>query len=255
MQLLTTPHSPSYHLPAISLEKTWPVLSMECLAWHELNSDEHFSSIPQAEVLTYIQRSIQFGEKVAQTHAKNDNLQQLINRLLKEKVRIQIKSSHPTGASIRAQYSRKPPTITIYQPSIQQMKRFFIQMYEPVSEEELIRLHLYHEWFHHLEETKCGYTYATLPKVIVKRWGPVILQKSIIRTREIAAHAFTAKALDLKWSPLLLDHLLSYQEQGWSKTRIREHFRDIRGQYESLLQSTVATEEESKDQDEHTDSE
>jgi hypothetical protein len=218
----------------IQLETDWPSLSLEELSLLELEKDPYHAIIPQTQFVTYIERSIRFGQEVAEKYGKNLQLQELINQLLRQGVRVQFKDNYPDHPSVRAQYSTKPPTIEIYRPSIQQIKQFFLQTKETICEEDCWLIHLYHEWFHHIEETKCGYTYQHLPKMKMKAWGPFTVQKPIRRTREIAAHAFTQATMKLAWSPLLLDHLILYQAQGWSITQIREHFQKIKQQWEEL---------------------
>jgi hypothetical protein len=227
----------------IQLETYWPSLSLEELALLELEKDPYYAIIPSAKIPIYIESSIRFGQEVAEKYGKNLPLQACINQLLQQGVRIQWKDNCPHHPSVRAQYSPKPPTIEIYRPSIQQIKQFFLQIQETPCEEEIWLIHLYHEWFHHLEETKCGHTYRHLPKIKMKAWGPFTLQKPIRRTREIAAHAFTQTMMQLTWSPLLLDHLILHQSQGWSITQMREHFQQIKQQWQQLTHPVLPQEE------------
>jgi hypothetical protein len=109
----------------------------------------------------------------------------------------------------------------------------------PLHEEDIIAIHLYHEWFHFLEERKSGRTDLRLPKVIVSKTGSYKHKKTIAKTREIAAHAFTQRALQLSWSPLLLDYLLTYKKQG--KEVIRSQFKKMKESYELLLEEIEKT--------------
>jgi hypothetical protein len=230
----------------IPLETYWPSLSLEELSLLELEKDPYYAIIPPAKIPIYIEKSIQFGQEVAVKYGENLPLHAFINRLLQQGIRIQWKENCLHHPSIRAQYSPKPPVIEIYRLSIQQIKQFFLQTKETVCEEDAWLIHLYHEWFHHIEETKCGYTYQHLPRVKMKVWGPFTRQKPLRRTREIAAHAFTQALMNLTWSPLLLDHLILYQSQGWSITQIRAHFQQIKQQWKELT-SPVLPQEETED--------
>ena len=117
----------------------------------------------------------------------------LINRVIQSGVRdpFMEREGHDSTGWIRAQYRRKPPTIEIYKPSLKQLGRFFRQSGYHVNPDDLIALHLYHEWFHHLESSSLGRTDHRLPKAEKKRWGPLVFRRRIHRLREIAAHAFT----------------------------------------------------------------
>jgi hypothetical protein len=237
-------------LESISLEKAWPVLSPELLAFTELEQDELYPYIKAELIPTYIEKSIQYGQQVAGSYTKPYNFRELINLLLKQGVRVRFLQQPPLNQWVRARYTKKPAMIEIYRSSIEQIGQFFSEMKEPVSEEELYRLHLFHEWFHHLEETKYGRTDLLLPRVKLKSWGPFISKKPIYKTREIAAHSFTQTALGLQWSPLLLDQILLFIQQGWTKTQIREHFRQIKQKYEQFTKNLTGTEEENGIEDE-----
>lgn len=224
-------------LTDVMLEKAWPVLSAQALAFTELEQDEFYSFIRQEEIPHYIDTAIQLGQEAAKTHTANFSLKELMNELIKQRVKVRFLNHQPQGDWVRAQYTKKPATIEIYRSSLEQMKQFFLRMNEHVCHDDLLKLHLYHEWFHHLEETKIGRTDLALPKIKIKQWGPFTAKKSIRRIREIAAHAFTQTAMGLNWSPLLLDHLLLHIHQGWTPTQIREHFQRIRHQYEQLVKT------------------
>ncbi|WP_139179454.1 hypothetical protein [Lihuaxuella thermophila] len=241
------PESNTKRLKTVSLEKAWPVLSPFCLAYTELERDEWYPFIQPEQIPFYIDQAIRIGQEAACSYAKDFNLQELINVLLKQGVGVRFLNQHALDEWVRAQYLAKTSTIEIYRPSLDQMEQFFRMMNQPVCTEDIICLHLYHEWFHHLEETKCGRTDLALPKIKIKK-GLLTTKKTIRRTREIAAHAFTQAAMGLNWSPLLLDQLLFLTKQGWTKIQIREHFQKIK----KLVQTIQSTSAEEEIQDEST---
>lgn len=237
------PENKRKQLKTVSLEKTWPVLSPVCLAYTELEQDEFYPFIQPEQIPLYIEKAMQFGQDASRLYAKDFRLQELINVLLKQGVRVQFLNKHASDGWVRAQYLAKSSTIEIYRPSLEQLEQFFLLMNQPVYTEDIICLHLYHEWFHHLEETRCGRTDLALPKIKIKKKGALTSKKTIRRTREIAAHSFTQTAMGLNWSPLLLDHLLFMTKQGWTKIQIREHFQKIKKQVELIMQRTRSEEE------------
>ncbi|KPC77908.1 hypothetical protein ADL26_01545 [Thermoactinomyces vulgaris] len=215
-------------LAEIHLDRHWPSVDPQTLFQLELKQDEYYEHIPPDALPYYVEQAMKKGQTVASLHGRPLSLRTLLNQLLKEGVCIRFQDAHPHDPFIRAQYRKKPKTIEIYRRSLQQIDQFFDAMGESVAEEEIMLLHLYHEWFHHLEETRCGRTDADLAKVVVKRMGPFKQRKGILRTREIAAHTFTQAVMKLPWSPLLLDYLLDFQQRGWSKSEIREHFQRLK---------------------------
>jgi hypothetical protein len=235
---------PNYakRLQAVSLEKKCPHVDPFYLFFSELEQDEFYPHIPKDQLLNYIQQATQAGERVAKQYARADHVKDMLNQLLKQKIRVRILEKHSSDPSVRAQYIKKPATIVVFRYSIQQIRDFFRRLGEEVKEEDILLLHLYHEWFHHLEETQCGRTDYALPKVIVKQRGPFALKKPIYRLREIAAHSFTQKAMDLSWTPLLLDHLLTFKQKGWSHAQIREHFQRLKTAVDLFLESETVHE-------------
>ncbi|TCS96634.1 hypothetical protein EDD58_101270 [Hazenella coriacea] len=231
-------------LHQVSLSVIWPTLPFTYLAYLELEQDELFSKIPDEKIPQLIQLAMEHGEKAAKKFAKNLELTFLINTLLKQGVRVRFFQHQPANSWIRAQYIRKPPSIEIYRSSLSQMETFFREMKQPVGEKDLIQLHLVHEWFHHLEETKIQRTDLILPRAKQKIWGPFVSHKPIRRLREIAAHTFTEQVLKLTWSPLLLDHLLLLKDQGKSRLQIREYFQSVRQRVEPIFHPPAPPSEE-----------
>lgn len=97
-------------------------------------------------------------------------------------------------------------------------------------------LHMCHEWFHHLEETRLGRTDQQLPKLVMRKVGPVMFKQSVESTREIAAHAFTQQVMGLSWYPLLLDMLISQSERKVKKEQIRESFNSLKHEFERAVE-------------------
>ncbi|PTX59341.1 hypothetical protein C8P63_11236 [Melghirimyces profundicolus] len=226
-----------HRLKTIPLEKFWPTLPADALAFTELEQDEMYPFLPTRLIPRYLEEAMAFGREAAKGESCGGDLTRLINRILRSGVRVDFVRRKVTdpGGWVRAQYRPKPPTIEIYRSSMDQLRTFFEQSVHRVAEDDLIALHLYHEWFHHLESTRFGRADHRLPKVRKKRWGPFVFRQRVYRLREIAAHSFTQETMELSWSPLWLDHLLLLTEKGWSKSRIREHFRQLNDRFEALI--------------------
>lgn len=230
-------------LGSLRIERIWPMLTPIQLAYLELKQDPYFSYLPPNEITTYLQKTIDYGKKVATDLPAHTNLSDLLNHILKKGLRICYRKIHPTDSQIRAQYIHRPATIEIYENSIKQIQHFISEQITRIREDELICLHLYHEYFHHLEETEIERADLKLPKCTLKKWGPFTIKKSFSSLREIAAHAFAQTMMGLHWSPLLLDRLIYYTKQGWTKTQIREYFARVKQELAELSEASLAAAE------------
>lgn len=232
-----------FSLSSVSLEHKYPSLPSEYLFVLELEQDEYFPFLAADEVPLIIHQAMQRGTIAAKHWDDRYSLKEMVNLLLKEGLTVQFKDKHAENPSIRAEYDKRKSLISIYRQSVCQIHKLFQDMKFSVPEEDLFLLHLVHEWFHHLEETKAGRTDHALPRVTVKQKGPFAIRKPLQRLREIAAHTFTQTALKLSWSPLLLDYLLLYKDKGWSMGQIREIFKKEKGR----IQSTYYPEQTERD--------
>lgn len=224
-----------YHLSAVKLDYTYPLLTDEIIAWLDLKEDPHYSYIPSDQVRSYIITSIDCGRNAAQPYLQYKSYADWINLLLKHKIKVRFLSEPIHDRWVRAQYIRKTKNIEIYRSSINQLRSFFLSMDYPIYEEDLILLHLAHEFYHHLEEHHKKRTDLQVAKVIVKRIGPFIWKETIQRTREIAAHTFTQTILGIPWSPYHLDIFLQELQKGTSKPELRILFQKWKQEYDQHL--------------------
>jgi hypothetical protein len=219
----------------MNLDERCPTLPPKCLFVLELEQDEYFPHLSPSEVPLLIDQAIQKGILASGKWAEQkQSLKDMINLLIRQGITVRFLDRHPEKPAIRAEYNKKTKTIRIYRKSMHQIQRFFEELNIPVTEEDLFLLHLYHEWFHHLEETKIGRTDDELPRVTIKQKGPFAIRKRLSRLREIAAHAFVQQVFELNWSPLLLDYLLYFKEKGWSFGQIRESFQKEKERIQSV---------------------
>ncbi|SFF88345.1 hypothetical protein SAMN04488025_107105 [Planifilum fulgidum] len=224
-------------LSSIVLERAWPVLPAPVLALSELEQDEVYPLLDKRKIGTYLNRSLSIGREAARDMKFDGDLKTLLNRMLRSGVRIRFREGSGPGGTgwVRAQYRIRPPTITVFRSSVEQLNRFFRMTGNPVRREDLIALHLIHEWFHHLEVSHIGRTDLRLPQVVTTRLGPFPVRRPLKKTREIAAHAFVQEMMGLSFYPLLLDRLLLHLDRGLSKEQIREQFEKLRTRYRSQL--------------------
>ncbi len=226
------------YLQEIALERWWPTLPIPVLALMELKQDPLYSFLDERKIGDIIDQAIHYGKQAAKKMEVSKSPAQMIDQVIHSGVRIRFtQKATQHNQSIRAQYRTTPPTIDVYRHSLQELMRFFQKTGFHVRQEEIITLHVVHEWFHHMETSHWGRTDLKLPQVSVPLWGPIYKRRPLKRLREIAAHAFTQEIMGLPWSPLLLDHLLLLIQHGQSKQQIREHFSHLNSQYQMLLAS------------------
>lgn len=124
----------------------------------------------------------------------------------------------------RATYSPRPPVITIYLDSLEQLeevvRRFRLESYFPL--EALRKIQVAHELFHHLEVTAIGLLGDSV-KVQTLRLGPFRLTSGVKVLSEIGANAFAQELLGLPLSPLVLDYLTVCSDMGAVKRYMQEN--------------------------------
>lgn len=221
-------------IQSVDWEKYWPNLSPLYLSFLELERDPYYCFLPTHELEDYLKKAITIGEQTAKPYIHMDHLA-FFNHMIKKDIRIRLLDQHPEQSRIRAQYHKKKQTIFIYKNSMKEIQQFIANKIVTVSEIDLIALHAYHEWFHHLEETSIGRTDQKFRPVVIKERGPFLVKRTLLRLREIAAHAFTQTALALNWSPLLLDQFRYLQSKGYSNAQIRECFQDTKNSYYGII--------------------
>ena len=226
-------------LRSISLERVWPIASPEVLGYLELKDDELYGELRPNQVGPYVEGALEIGRQAGREFSYDGDLARLMDRISQSgtKVTFVDERKRESDKLVRAQYERRPPRILVYRPSLEQMEHFFLKSGYRVRPEDVIALHMCHEWFHHLEETRFGRTDYQLPKIAMRKIGPVTFKQSVESTREIAAHAFTQQVMGLPWYPLLLDVLITHSERKMKKEQIRDRFHRLRYEFEQLREA------------------
>lgn len=228
-------------LNRISIERVWPVLDTEVLAFTELRQDELYPNIRSNQIVSYIEGAVEFGRQASKEYAYKGDLAPLMEHIVRSDTRVTFVDEQQKDGDklIRAQYIRKPATILVYRPSLEQMDHFFLRSGFHIRQEDLIALHVCHEWFHHLEDTRFGRTDDKLPKIVMRKVGPVMFKQPVESTREIAAHAFTQQVMGLSWYPLLLDLLIDHSERKVKKEQIRDSFNRLKQEFKRAVEADV----------------
>lgn len=230
-------------LKSVSLERIWPTVEAKVLAFSELKQDELYPNIRPNQIESYIEGALEFGRQAGSEYTYDGNLAPLMRYIAASDTRVSFLDEKVQDGDklIRAQYERKPANILVYRPSLEQMDRFFLKGGFRICQEDLMALHMCHEWFHHLEETRFGRTDRQLPKIVMRKVGPVAFRHPVESTREIAAHAFTQQVMGLSWYPLLLDVLIAQSDRKVNKAQIRDSFQRLKHEFEKVKEAELTT--------------
>lgn len=193
----------------------------EALAGLELEQDPLFHKIPEAKLPYYVQASLKRGREAASA-CQGEDIRSLCKR---EGLRYEVTERSGTfhNVSFRAQidFAAVPPEIIIYSASLQSMRQAYRDAFEsgeaapePEGEQDqaeldrLVDIHLAHEFYHYLEFRSGRFTNEELEPVEVFRLGSLYTKRaSVVKTSEIAAHAFCKELLGLPVLPNLLDYV------------------------------------------------
>ncbi|VYU67651.1 hypothetical protein [Clostridium tertium] len=182
------------------------LLNDEVLSLLELKEDMLFHKLSKDDIAYYIKESINIGKNLAKEY-KDKNIE---NILKENNVEIKVeKDSLGKKDSIRAEihFDKKTKEIKIYEDSINKMFNTVKDSSLKINKKKIYEIHLAHEFYHFLEFKDDNYTNNKLKKIVSISIGPLKRKSTILKTREIAAHAFCKELLNLKFHPKALDYI------------------------------------------------
>lgn len=114
---------------------------------------------------------------------------------------------------VHAEYSARPPKITLYLPAIHRLARHVrrSRLAHDAGPAALQDIFVAHELYHHFDCARGKDSLARRHRVDIFRFGPWRWTSGLASLAEIAAGAFAQAMLDLPFHPALLDHLLMQQ--------------------------------------------
>jgi hypothetical protein len=161
------------------------------------SAHKQFTLLSPEEQNQFIQVSIATGEKVARTVKQDYNdipLPSLLDRL-GIKIEYDDRNQQIGNMAIRAKYSGNPPTITIYQKTIQQIAA---TRNINLSLEQLEEIALVHELYHHISLRKIQNPKSQIPNMEMRKKVPRLFD-------ELAAQSFVHDLLNMKSFEVLLN--------------------------------------------------
>jgi hypothetical protein len=189
------------------------------LGFLELKKSSVFAKIPQTGYSDYVDRSLDAGARAAEEFIGRD-----IRDVLKEydiKIEQGVQKSKNTPVRLRADinFSKKHTSmIRIYEDSIRSIARDCnpaVAKKFRLSPDQIVNVHLAHEFFHYLEFLNDDPVSAQLPKVQIFKILGWKYRVDVVQCSEIAANAFAKSVCGTRVLPNYYDFIyLAIKEDG-----------------------------------------
>lgn len=205
-------------------------LNDEILSLLELMEDSLFHKIPKEKIKYYINESIQIGKNLANEYSNKD-----IGALLKNHgVELVIKECcESKKLDIRGEiiFDKEEKQIIIYKNSIDQIIETLKKHELSISRKEVYNIHLVHEFYHFLEYSNNDNTNYKIDKIEIGLGRFIKRKATILKTREIAAHAFCKEILNLKFHPKLLDYIYLLENKKINLIEFKKYIKELEENY------------------------
>lgn len=205
----------------------WGQISDEIMAYCDLKEDPMFSKIANKDI--YIRGSVAIANKVASLYENKD----LVGILRQHHVQINYhedsKANDMLFSQIQSQiyYEKNRKIIDIFLPCIiEKIDALQAYGYE-ISLEELLKLHIAHEFYHFYEYEYNSRTYELLPKVDYRMLHVIHRKASVHRSSEIAAHRFAQVITKAQLHPKLMDYLYLIKKETYQENEVCEIISNI----------------------------
>lgn len=208
----------------------------EVMALAELKQDNLYLKIPTRQRKYYIDESIKIGIQVAESikeKHKNKSIEALC-QLYNIRINIIGNKQISKYLNLRAEYLNYNNQINIYQSSMEKMMQQFAQINVDLTYQEILEIHLAHEFFHFLEFNMIGITSDHLQPIKMKRLLLKNSNASVLKTREIAAHTFCLKYLNLKIHPKFLDYLFLLSNGEINEIQLSSYLEKLQLEIEKM---------------------
>lgn len=185
-------------------------LNDEVLAYAELKNDLVFHKIPKDKVNYYINQSLLLGEEKAKKYKALDLTKMCNDNGVK--VEIVKESGKFYSVQFRAEisFSKKENVIKIYESSLVDLMNScnkIASTEDKLSYQDVINIHLAHEFYHFLEYKEKQYTNEVLEPISTFELLNFKKKSSVLKCSEIAAHKFCKDVLGLRYLPNIYDYL------------------------------------------------
>ena len=205
-------------------------LTDEILSLLELKEDRLFHKISKEKLNYYIYEANKIGRDVAIKYKNKD-----IDLLLKSngvdvlvKDNCEFKSLDIRGEIV---FDEKERQIIIYKNSMNQIVETLKKYGFNISRKEVYKIHLAHEFYHFLEFINNKNTNDLLDKIDITLLGVIKRKSTILKVREIAAHAFCKELLNLNFHPKILDYIYLIENKKIDLIEFRDYIKELELKY------------------------
>ena len=201
-------------------------ISDRLYAMSDLYTDHLFSKIPKSKLHYYIDYPIKIGNTVAETTKylnKNFKLREIC---MERNINIDIidKEYRVGKIKFRAEIFLRKRKINIMGASIKQLQECLDDKF---TFDEVVDIHIAHELYHFIEYDKKVKTNQILDKIESFKFGCFKRHSTIVKTSEIAAHAYCKKLLGLNFHPKALDYQYMMKQNIINEKKLEEYFKNL----------------------------
>ena len=201
-------------------------ISDKLYAMSDLYSDHLFRKIPKSKLHYYIDYSIKIGNTVAET-TKHLNKNFKLREICRERnININIINKEYRAGKIKFRTE-----IFLRKRKINIMEESIIQLQECLNDrftfDEVVNIHIAHELYHFIEYDKKVKTNQILEKIESFKLGCFKRHSTIVKTSEIAAHAYCKKLLSLNFHPKVLDYQYMMKQNIINEKKLEEYFANL----------------------------
>lgn len=199
-------------------------VSDETMACAELEQDPLFHKIPAEQIPYYVSTSLARGRETAFSYIGRDIRELCQEEGLHYEITSRSGTFHKVQFRAQIDFAKNPPEIIVYAESLAGMKQSYQEVVGSDAEgtelDRLIDIHLAHEFYHYLEYKSGKFTNEELEPIEVFRLGRWMTKRSsVVKTSEIAAHAFCKELMGLPCLPNVLDYVYLMQNKTLSKAQ------------------------------------
>lgn len=208
------------------------IFSNDTFSYAILKNDRYFNRLNTSQIEFLIEQSTKLGYDAAQEFFGRS----LIEELEKNNVKIVIREDvHPAGIFSQIQLDRKKSEIQIFLGNMEGKRQAYINISrEPLTLDQMIQIHLTHEFYHYIELSRERRTEELVGKMAVMGLGGM-KRRLISSTSEIAAHAFAFRYCNLSHHPLLMDYAFLFAQQSKPVAQLTEYINQIQCEYERRI--------------------
>ncbi len=204
----------------------WNQISDEVMGYCDLKEDPMFHKIENIEF--YIRESFAIAERTVKQYEDRDLLAIL------QQYHVQICYHEDSGknemtfSQIQSQiyYDKNCKIIDLYLPCIREKMNALEQYGYQMSFEELLKMHIAHEFYHFHEYENDKRTYEMLPKVNDKIMRVISRSATVHRSSEIAAHRFAQIITKAPLHPKLMDYMYLIKKGIYQENEVFDIFLD-----------------------------